>query len=221
MNLIASLLIITALSIPTPTLVLKTGKHIAVDGPVRLESGIVLFRSGGSYYSVPADEVDLDATRGPGSSVTVTAAEEKNKLRVTSSQRERLLRDLEQNHTGTPAPKEQTTIPDAPRRAESDSAPKGDEWQWKNSARAYEEEVRRAREQLELLARRREELRLQISGFLSQGYKPGQFSYQTTVLASVEEQIPQAELEVQRAERSHRQFLDDARRQGVMPGWLR
>jgi len=220
MNLIASLLLVTALSIPTPTLVLKSGKRIAVDGPVQIESSRVLFRSGGSFYSAATDDVDLEATRAAGSSVTVTAPDATSKLKVSSEERQRLLKNLEQNHSGTAAPKEQTALPDSPRRPDSD-AQKGDEWQWKNAARAHEEEVRRAKEQLELLQRRREELRSQISGLLSQGYKPGQFSYQTTVLAGVEEQIPQAELEVQRAERAYRQFLDDARRQGVMPGWLR
>ena len=65
------------------------------------------------------------------------------------------------------------------------------------------------------------ELRAQISGFLSLGYKPNQFSYQTTQLAYMQEQIPGAELQIQRAQRLYEQFRDDARRQGVIPGWLR
>jgi len=65
------------------------------------------------------------------------------------------------------------------------------------------------------------QLRSRIAGFLSLGYKPNQFSYDTAVLQTTLEQIPYAELEVTRAERAYTQFRDDARRQGVMPGWLR
>jgi len=35
------------------------------------------------------------------------------------------------------------------------------------------------------------------------------------------DQIPAAELEVTRAERANAQFRDDARKQGILPGWLR
>lgn len=220
MNLLASLLLLTALTIPTHTLILKSGQRIAVDAPVRIENRVVLFRSGGSLYSVPAEEVDLDATRAAASAVVVSAVDESAKLRVTAAERERLLRTLEQNHQGTPAPKEQMIIPATTSKAEREHASQ-DEWSWRNAARQHQENMRRAQEQLELLLNRREELKSQISGFLSLGYRPSQFSYQTTLLASVEEQLPQAELEVRRAERGYRQFLDDARRQGVMPGWLR
>ena len=40
-------------------------------------------------------------------------------------------------------------------------------------------------------------------------------------LVQTQEQIPRAELELHRAQREHDQFRDDARRQGVTPGWLR
>ena len=42
-----------------------------------------------------------------------------------------------------------------------------------------------------------------------------------TQLAYAEDSIPNAALSVQRAQRAYDQFRDDARRQGVMPGWLR
>jgi hypothetical protein len=220
MNFIASVLLLTALTIPTPTLVLKSGARIAVDAPVKVDSGTVLFRSGGSLYSIPSEEVDLDATRAAAAAISVVASDTTSKLRVTPSERERLLRDLEQNHAGTAATQEQMNIPPS-NRPRSEQANSDDEWSWKNAARAHEEEIRRAKEQLDLLQNRAAELTAQISGFLSLGYKPSQFSYQTTVLAMVQEQIPQAELEVRRAERSYQQFLDEARRKGIMPGWLR
>ena len=218
MNAIASLFVVTAMLISTPTLVLKSGKRIAVDAPVRVENERVLFRSNQTLYVVPSSDVDFEATRAAGMPV-VEATPEPAKLKVSAADRQKLLRDLEKNHQGVPATKEQMSIPDAPKKAAQ--GPSGDEWSWRRSARAFEEEVRHARENLELLRTRADELRSQITSFLSQGYNPGQFSYQTTQLARVEEQIPHAELEVRRAERAQAQFLDDARRQGVLPGWLR
>lgn len=220
MNLLPSLLLLTALVIQTPTLVLKSGHRIAVDGKVRIENGVVLFRSSGSLYSVPSEEVDLDATRAAANAVNITPVDDTKSLRVTPAERERLLRGLEENHAGTPATREQMDLPPAETR-QSARNQKEDEWAWRDAARAHEEDVRRAREQLELLEDRAAELRSKIAGFISLGYKPSQFSYDTTVLASIEEQIPQAELEVRRAERSYQQFLDDARRKGILPGWLR
>ena len=220
MNIIAALLLLTSMTIPTQTLVLSSGKRIPIDGSLRIDDGRVLFRSGGTLYSIAAEEVDLDASQALGSTVTVTAANEKNMLKVPAEVRERLLRDLEQNHGGAPATREQLEIPPPPPRAERQAA-KQDEWTWKNAARQQEEQVRRAHEELDLLVNRVDELKSQIVGFLNLGYKPSQFSYQTTQLAYVQEQIPHAEVEVRRAERAYMQFLDDARRQGVMPGWLR
>lgn len=219
MNLLASLLLLTALTISTPTLVLKSGQRITVDKPVRVENGAVVFRSGGTLYSVPSEEVDFDATRAAATAVNITAADNTSKLRVSAAERESLLRNLEQNHAGTPAPKEQTDLPPAaPQRSAASSE---DEWSWRNAARQHEEDIRRAKEQLELLQNRADELRSKISGFISQGYKPSQFSYDTTLLASLEEQIPYAQLEVRRAERANQQFQEEARRKGILPGWLR
>src|ERR1700716_672374 len=102
MNPVTSILLITALSIPTTTLVLRTGERIGVDGTVRVDGGQVLFRSGGSLYSIPAAEVDLEASRATETPAPVRV-EAGPKLRVSPEERERLLRDLEQNHSGTAA----------------------------------------------------------------------------------------------------------------------
>lgn len=221
MNAFASLLLITSLSIPTPMLVFRSGERVAVDGAVRVEDGRVLFRSGGALYSVPAEEVDLDATRNALTpNVPVSTAGGKSRLRVSEAERERLLRELENNHSGIPATPAQLELPAGPSAAERQEA-SADEWSWRRSARSYEENIRRAQEDLDMLVDRAAALRAHIAGLLSLGYKPRQFSYDTTQLAYMEEQIPRAELEVRRAQRAYDQFRDDARRQGVTPGWLR
>jgi chromosome segregation ATPase len=202
----------------TSTIVLRSGDRIAAEGAVREEKGVVIFRSNGVIYSMPASEVErIDKQQ--------TANEPQTKVRrlaVSDEERRRLLAELEKNHSGLaqtplPLPKE---IPPPPSREEA-ADQRREENEWRREARAHEESVRRANEELDLLEKRADELRSQIHGFISLGYIPRQFTYQTTQLERVLAQIPYAELEVTRALRAYHQFREDARRQGVMPGWLR
>ncbi len=219
MNPLALLLLITALSIPTNTLILRTGQRIDVDGSVRQENGRVIFRSAGALYSVPVEEVDLDATRASAAAVPIQA-ESRGRLRVSPEEKARLLRELEENHYGTPAPENALDVPPGPTSAERQQAFE-DEWSWRRTAQSYEEAVRRAQEEFDLLVEKAAALKAHIVGLLHLGFKPNQFTYDTTQLAYTLEQIPRAELEVQRALRAYDQFRDNARRQGVTPGWIR
>ena len=143
--------------------------------------------------------MDFEATRAAGINVTMVRGEnDRMKLRVSKEERDRLLRELEQNHNGTPADPAGLNVPPPSR-----------------------ESIRRAREELDLLRTRAEQLRAHIAGLLSLGYKPRQFTYDSTQLEDMRAQIPRAELEVERAERAYAQFKENARRQGILPGWLR
>ncbi len=220
--LLAGLLLATTLSIPTQILVLRSGVHLAVDGEVTEQDGRVLFRSGGSLYSLPASEVDLDSTRAGGSVVEVRAERDRPHIKVSEAEKQRLLHELEQNHRGTPASPDAGRVPHDPSEFQT-PLEKGssEEWTWRRGARAHEEEIRQAKENLQLLTDKVSQLRAQIAGFLSLGYKPAQFSYQTTELQATLDAIPQAELAITRAERAYAEFRDDARRLDVKPGWLR
>jgi hypothetical protein len=220
MSALQSLLLITALSIPTNTLVLRTGERIAIEAPLRVDAGQVLFRSGGTLFTIPADEVDLDASRNEGSPVRVQTETRGFKLRVSAEERDRLLRELEENHSGTARPMSAVNVLPSPTAYERREM-NGDEWSWRHQARSYEEDIRRTQEDLSLLQNRAETLKAHIAGLLSLGFQPSQFTYDTTQLAYTLEQIPHAELEVQRSQRGYDQFRDDARKQGVTPGWLR
>jgi hypothetical protein len=145
---------------------------------------------------------------------------ERTRLRVAETERNRLLRELEQNHEGKPAPAEALRIPPGPTPEQREQTT-DDEWTWRRQARSYEEGIRRAQENVDLLQDRADQLKAHIASLLSLGYKPNQFSYETTQLAYTIEAIPSAQLEVQRAERAYDQFREEARRRGVMPGWLR
>lgn len=199
------------LTLTTSTLVLRSGDRIAVEGALREADGVYTFRSGGLLYSLPKSEVLR--VEEP------TAATKENptkKLRLSQEERKRLLDELEKNHSGQP-PKPQKLLDEPPPPAEPDP----DEAQWRARARAHEENLRRAHEELALLESRAEELRNQIHSLVSLGYQPRQFTYQTTQLVRTQEQIPYAQLEVTRAQRAWEQFQDEARRAGVLPGWLR
>lgn len=221
MNALATLLLITALSFPTPALILRSGTQIAVDDSVTIDGARVVFRSHGRLFSIPAAEVDLEASRAAGVKTPTVYAQLPNRLKVTPEQRDRLIHELEQNHSGTPA-----HVVDVPAMSyEEASATRQrateDEWSWKLQAQAKQEAIRRAQEQLDLLRNREEELESQIRSWLGLGYRPAQFTYASTQLQYTRDAIPGAELAVTQAERDYEQFRDNARRMDIMPGWLR
>lgn len=208
------------------TLVLQSGRRIVVDGAVREENGVVYFRSAGTLYSVNAAEVlrieRATAPPEPKAEEKAVVKAAPRRLRVSDEERRKILEALEKNHSGTPAPR-QAMLDDPPPPPTKDEIARlqREEWDWRRDARAHEEAVRRAREELQLLERRIEQLRSEIHSFVAQGYKPRQFTYQTSELVRTEERIPYAQLELERALRAQEQFRDDARRLGILPGWLR
>lgn len=219
MNALAHLLLVTALSIPTTTLVFRSGERVNVDGSVQLDRGRITFRTANGLYSVPETEVDLEATRAAARLPAVVKADTTSRLKVSEAERTRLLRELEQNHSG-----KASTAPPPPIVVETPAAaeqPSTDEWSWRRQAQAHEETIRRAREDLEMLTTKAEQLKAHISGLISLGYKPSQFTYDSTALQYAIDAIPGAELEVARAERAYAQFRENARKMGITPGWLR
>jgi hypothetical protein len=217
---LAILLFATATSLPQPilttTLILRDGTRFEVDGPIREEQGRIIFRSG-TLYSIPVREVDMEATRAAVTKTVLVTADQDRKLKVSAAERDRLLRELEQNHSGGPVQALNLEKVVEPREA----ADKGDEWSWRSAARAHEEAILRAKENVALLRNRAEMLKRQIEQFVALGYRSNQFTYQSSELQVTLDQIPAAELEITRAERANAQFRDDARKQGIMPGWLR
>jgi hypothetical protein len=208
----------------TTTLVLHSGDRIPVEGQPVEKGGVVTFRSGGLLYSMPASEVQRIESESPAES-SVKAAEKKDTPRrkpVSEEERNRLLAELERNHGGTPPPPDQAPprLPAPPTREEVKETQR-EEWQWRREARAHEEAIRRAQEELELLEARIEDFRNKIQTFVALGYKPHQFTYDTTQLQQAIDSLPYARLEITRAVRANEQFREDARREGVLPGWLR
>src|SRR3954470_3644836 len=151
MHALAILLLVTSVStaqpLPSTALVLRNGTRFEVDGPIREEQGRVIFRTSGSLYSIPLDDVDLEATRAAVTKTVVVTSDADRKLKVSPAERDRLLRELEQNHSGKPAEELKIDKIAEPR----ESPERGDEWTWRNAARTYEEALRRAKEDRDLL----------------------------------------------------------------------
>jgi len=200
------------------TLVLQSGSRIPVDGPVREENGFVYFRSAGTLYSLNAADVLRIEQPAPRPTAKTDVKPKPRRLRVSDEERRKILADLEKNHSGTPTV---LNDPPAPPTKEEIEQIQREEWDWRRESRAHEEAVRRAREELQLLENRIEQLQSEIHSLVSQGYKPRQFTYQTSELVRARERLPYAQLELERAQRAYDQFRDDARRMGILPGWLR
>ena len=207
MNALALLLTLTSL------IVLRSGDRIAVEGAVKEENGVITFRSGRALYSMPSAEVERIEKLEPKPDTPKV-----KKLAVSEEERRRLIEQLEKNHAGGTAAAELKPVPEMPPAETVDVV---EENSWRRQARTHQEAIRQAREELALLESRVDELQSQIQSFVSLGYRPRQFTYQTTQLERTKEQLPYARLAVTRAERAYEEFREDARRQGVLPGWLR
>jgi len=245
--LAAAIFAVTVLTTPTDTIVLRSGEQIPVSGGVTFDGNRAVFRHlDGTLYSIPLNEIDVERTESAVTLSTVTrrprtAAEDQvldellraaearslssRSLVVSDDEKQRLLVELRKSR-GTPAPPH----PYAPLRTSTEASPAGetlevskksDEWYWREKARGYQEQVRRRKEDLLMLIDKEQNLSDEILGLLSLGYNGDQFSYQVLGLARTRDQIPQARLELERAERALSQFMDDARRQSILPGWLR
>lgn len=223
MSMNALLLLLTL----TSTIVLRSGERIPVEGTVRQERGVATFRSNGRLYSMPLSEIERiekpeEAAKPAPVATPAPAPKPRARIVVSEEDRKRLLAELEKNRAGGPAREvpivRETPPPPSPEEKRDQSE---EENRWRSQARAHEEAIRRANEDLYLLESRVKELQDQINSFITLGYKPRQFTYQTTELERTREQIPYAKLEVTRAERAFDQFKEDARRQGILPGWLR
>ncbi|HVT43341.1 MAG TPA: hypothetical protein VMT00_03025 [Thermoanaerobaculia bacterium] len=231
MHVVVSLLLVASAAHSLHDLVLSNGRRIAVQGETAVQDGRVVFRSpDGTLYSVSIEEIDMAATEARAQEsrdpAAASASEESARfgvgIRVSEQEKKRILEEMSRSRGGQPPPQQDWEAAKPIRAEESIVVDQtGDEWYWRNQARSHEESVRRAREELDLLLRQQRELEDQVLGFLSLGYKPNQFSYQVFRLQLTRDSIPRAQLAIERAERSYAQFRDDARRRGILPGWLR
>src|SRR5687768_12803305 len=96
----------------TSTVVLRAGDRLPVEGKPVTRDGVIMFRSGGLLYSMPATEVERIETENTSESSATSQAKAEVKKEtprrkpVSEEERKRLLAELEKNHAGTPPPPE-------------------------------------------------------------------------------------------------------------------
>jgi hypothetical protein len=214
-----------------PALVLRSGVTIPVSGRITEVGQTLIFRSNGTLYSIRNSEVDFELTNRLAEESLRPKKEESNvaALKVSAEERDRLLKELEKSRAAapsiaslaqqrpTPPATRELVVPE--RRAAADT--KDEERYWRHRSKSYEENLRQRQEDLDFLRKKEQRLEDDILGFLSLGYKPNQFSYQVRELERAREDQERAELELRRAQRQLEEFQDEARREGILPGWLR
>lgn len=209
-------------------LVFTSGLEMPVCGMPDLSSDTVIFSSAdGRVYSVARGEIaglkDPDEAPASQESTGKAATGPGRSISVTPEEKQRLLDSLSKSR-GTPRPAGK--LPPAPvedLRADREIEVSGgsDERLWRERARAADERLLRAREELELLLRRERQLEDELLGLRSLGFRDNQFSYQIFQLQLTRDSMDRARLEIRRADRARFQLMEDARKEGILPGWLR
>lgn len=225
---LGSLLLAVILLTDVDALILYSGHRLPVDGPVRLERGQLVFRHGfsGILYSIAASEVDFDATRKGGSPEPELVEEQAaparpvRKLAVSGEEKERILREMEKSR-GVPSPPQPQQTQPLEAATRPQARPQADEAFWRGQSRRFDEQVRQQQENIALLQQQVRRMEDQLLALLSMGVDPNQFGYHVNRLEDTRTMLERARLALSRAERERDDFREQARRQGVLPGWLR
>lgn len=196
------------------------------------EGGRLLVRStNGLVYSIDEASIVSETSReAPTASRSAAPAISKEprsllssrKIKVSEHEKRRLLTELSKNHRGRSAPP-QSWEKRQPETVETslEVTERNDESWWREQSRRKEEAVRRAREQLELYSNREREIEDGVRMMLLSGVHPDSLGYQMMQLSDMRTMREQAKLEIDRAKRDLATFRDDARKEGILPGWLR
>lgn len=231
---VTRVLLLAAALISSPkALVLTSGDRIGIDGEVTLSAGAYIFRSGGTLYSLPEKEVDIDATNrlelARRAALESDRASGRVKMRATAEERGKIFEKLNNTAAATsesaskpePAPAPMIAPPPPAPEPLSRAELREEERYWREESRRHHDAVEHWREEIAFLASKEQELEDEILMLLSLGYESRQFSREVLQLERTREAQERARLELARAERALQRFLTDARREGILPGWLR
>jgi hypothetical protein len=223
-----ALLLAATLAIPpgTEVLVLRSGARIKVAGAVDVQANKAVFRDpAGAFYSVDVSEIDLEATatrgsRKPsaGSAPTPTPAAGR-KLAVSAEEKARLLKELSLSR-GQPAPRpkpEEASPKASPTPEPSKKAENEDEWRARG--KAAQGAVDRAKNDIELLQRREDELESML--LMLRGYGDEMLTAQLLELERTRTALEYGKQNLVEAERAWFDLQEEARVKDVLPGWLR
>lgn len=209
-------------------LVLRSGERIEVVGELKNDGDRVVFKSrNGTLYSLPASEIDEKATLAAAADTSPQDEKARlpKRLKGDAATRKRLLSELSRSR-GTPVP-----AAPAPARIES-KPPAGDETAkeaalaaeeetWRRNARALDVQVENAEQRIRNLTERERALNDGILAMLAMGHPQEHLGLQVRQLQDTQSYLEQAKRELERVTRERAAFQDDARRRGILPGWLR
>ena len=219
-----------ALLLLAATLVLRSGDRLPLDAPAKQANGKVTFRSGGTLYSLPAEEVarieeDTKSTTGntkwrtgnpacPDRQDCLSSTQPAVRLKVSDEERKRLIEKLEKNHSGT-APEPIAALPDEPKTS---SAAKADAANaYRERERTYEAAIETAKQNLAAAEEQAAALERKIISLIGMGYDPDSFTYDSMQLERARAAIPRARAEIERAEKTFVEFKEAARKSGLRP----
>jgi hypothetical protein len=211
--------------------VLEGGSRIEGEVVGRQNGRLLIRTSNGLVYSVEERSIVSESSSAaipprkpasPGVPKDAKSILSSQRIRVSAKEKQRLLTELSKNRRGKPAPL-QSWEKKKPAAVESslEVTERSDESWWREQSRQKEEAVRRAEEQLELYTRREREIEDTVRMMLLSGVHPNSLGYQMNHLSDMRTMRDQARLEIERAKRELATFRDDARKEGILPGWLR
>ncbi|MFN2238902.1 MAG: hypothetical protein ABR524_05890 [Thermoanaerobaculia bacterium] len=237
---LAFLILLAALLPKAPEqILLRSGQAIPVRGEVREDGNRLVFATpSGRLYSIPIEEVDLEAMRRAAGPESPSAGEESadappptrkdlpREIQVSDEEKKRLLDELSRNRRGQPAPVQKSLTPEGLEEELDRSARKraADETQaelWRERARVRRETLARAREQFASLQASERRLQDEILTLSSMGYSGDQMVGQIMQLENTRSQMDRTREAISSAERAWADLQEEARRAGALPGWLR
>lgn len=237
---LAFLILLAALLPQAPDqILLRSGQAIPVRGEVREDGNRLVFTTpSGRLYSIPIEEVDLEAMRRAAGPEVPSAGEEsadgpstsrkatRREILVSDEEKQRLLEELSRNRRGQPAPVQKSLTPEGleeelDRSARKRAADEIQEELWRERARVRRETLTRAREQLVSLQASESRLQDQILMLSSMGYSGDQMVGQIMQLENTRSQMDRTREAISAAERAWADLQEEARRAGALPGWLR
>jgi hypothetical protein len=229
------LLAASFLTSPVEQIVLRSGAVMNVTEVVRLERGRVIFAGAdGALFSIRLSDIDVEATDArlqaggkpgaagdaPGQSASEEGEYLRRRLPVSEEEKRRILAEMEaRSHTGRAAPQPAYEEPEPDLRVAIRG--KTDEEEWRRRSRAHRDAVERVQRELDLAIRQERQLNDVVLFLAGRSQDASNYGYLVHQLQDVRSMIPRIRISLEQAEQAWQRFQDDARRQGVLPGWLR
>jgi hypothetical protein len=229
------LLAASFLTSPVEQIVLRSGAVMNVTEVVRLERGrVIVAGADGALFSIRLSDIDVEATDArlqadgkpdgtrdaPRQPATDEREDLPRKLPVSEDEKRRILAEMEKrSHTGRASP--QPTYAEEEPDLKVAVRGKSDEEEWRRRSRAHRDAVERAQRELDLAIRQERQLNDVVLFLAGRSGDASNYGYLVHQLQDVRSMIPRLRISLEQAERAWQRFQDDARRQGVLPGWLR